>query len=562
MSEPEFAGYPVASATKNFLITYGPPTSTGQVDAEAYHRARAIAETCEADLSTLEKLFACSFQSDGRNRYSTWVHVPTSAGPGGASNNGWARSKSSFISIDGTVSPTGPAPGALPVYEEFARMLFVAELAEILMDFSPYGWDRGGSDGEALSIVLAAELHPIGYYQSGRGGPRVNVWLQSTDRPDWVTDNERTDENWVSFGCGVLFLNYLRYQLGYPLEKIIRTGWGPSLYRNPSLADRFDQLTGAGAEWAFPGFAGQIAEHIPAGSGIVVSSDNIFPLRPAHGRTMSLSVSSIPIGSVRGGTEKVRLKPGFICDETDYEFWRTAEITELDVSAFPHGFGAAKVAWAVNGVPLSIHGTQAWVDVPVEAVVSNPGGKATDLGKRTTTLTYVVRDGWNRSNLAIRNTASVGIYDLDVTASATETSPSDHAVTVQSVTTYMREVDYELEPRYAADRRRCNPEFTTVGRALSDLVDVLVLLRNAPDPPPDMYLDRILERAEQVSRQLAHAAETQSVSLESIRRELVSPSTVAEAIGAARHLTALPELSAVEGLQRDRGEKPSPASGS
>ncbi|GAA0699316.1 hypothetical protein GCM10010193_62630 [Kitasatospora atroaurantiaca] len=286
----DWLGFSVAADTPNFVITYGEWLNQ-QPDADALRRAQAIGETCEADLAALEKLFDCNFNAGGRNRYGTWVHVSHSDGPGDVSNLGWLRDQISRISIGSTYIPTAPTPSQQNVFDEFARMLFVAELAEILMDFTGYGWNRSWSDGEALSIVLATELHPIGYYRSGNG-PRVNEWLGTTDRPDWVTNTAQSDADRVSYGCGILFINYLRHQLGYSLEQIIRT-------RGSDLADRFDALTGVGHNFAFPAFARILAEHIPVGSGINMPVDNVFPLRDGNDRSVGLSKSWTQISRPR-----------------------------------------------------------------------------------------------------------------------------------------------------------------------------------------------------------------------------------------------------------------------
>ena len=41
------------------------------------------------------------------------------------------------------------------------------------------------------------------------------AWLDS-DRPDFVSRTDPSDNNFVSTGCATLFLNYLRHQLGFP----------------------------------------------------------------------------------------------------------------------------------------------------------------------------------------------------------------------------------------------------------------------------------------------------------------------------------------------------------
>jgi len=86
-----------------------------------------------------------------------------------------------------------------------AQMLFVAELAEVLMGFTNYGWRAGNTAGEGLSRVAAAELYPAGYYASNYG-PFVNGWLGSTPRPGWVASTEGTDQDAISFGCAIVFL--------------------------------------------------------------------------------------------------------------------------------------------------------------------------------------------------------------------------------------------------------------------------------------------------------------------------------------------------------------------
>jgi hypothetical protein len=108
---------------------------------------------------------------------------------------------------------------------EFPRFVFVAELAEILMGFTGYGWDAGHSPGEGLSNLLGALLHPAGYYDTGQG-PRINQWLNGSvgvppipPRADFVSNTVNTDKDILSYGCGILFINYLVYQLGKPVPR-------------------------------------------------------------------------------------------------------------------------------------------------------------------------------------------------------------------------------------------------------------------------------------------------------------------------------------------------------
>jgi hypothetical protein len=94
-------------------------------------------------------------------------------------------------------------------------MLVVAEADEVFMDNQDKEWDCGSSPGEGLSRVLSTELYP--HEQNGFvTGPS---WLRS-DRPDFVSDSDGTDQNFVSIGCATLFINYLRHQLGFNLYQI------------------------------------------------------------------------------------------------------------------------------------------------------------------------------------------------------------------------------------------------------------------------------------------------------------------------------------------------------
>jgi hypothetical protein len=213
-------------------------------------RLEPIGGTCENDLNTLEGWFSCNYDN---SPYGIWVHVAPGTHLGGASNRGYDNDQSSTMAINGTYAPPNASPNTT-LRDEMARMLFVAELAEILMDFTASAWDRGNSMGEGLSILAAETLHPTGYYGTGQG-PRINPWLQGS-RPDSVTNSDETDKNALSYGCAALFLNYLRYQLGFSFDQIVAAAGGIQVLAIPglnkvSLAVVFSKLT-----------AGQQRQHI------------------------------------------------------------------------------------------------------------------------------------------------------------------------------------------------------------------------------------------------------------------------------------------------------------
>jgi hypothetical protein len=143
-------------------------------------------------------------------------------------------------------------------------MLVVAEADEVFMANQAAGWDCGASNGEGLSRVLAAELYPAQL----DGFATASSWLNS-NRPDFVTRNDPTDINFVSIGCSVLFINYLRSQLGHSLTSIVQAG-------GPTLQEVHRALTGSTD--AFGPFAALLQRHFPAGTPVNLPNDNPFPL--------------------------------------------------------------------------------------------------------------------------------------------------------------------------------------------------------------------------------------------------------------------------------------------
>ena len=237
--------------TAHFLIALGEDTP----DTRA--AAAAIAQTCEADLATLSAWFSVNWDDFP---YGIWVSVDVDAAdPRPHADNFWfGTSQSPHIEVYGV--GIGNAAGREDIRDEMARMLFVAELAEVLMNFSGNGWDPSASNGEGLSRVAAAELHPLGYYRpagSANNAPYGSDWLRLPFRTrdaqdgsapglryDFVSVTENTDQNDLSFGCAILFIYYLHTQLRFTWQAIATSPGG-------TLADTFAHLTGRPATSGF-----------------------------------------------------------------------------------------------------------------------------------------------------------------------------------------------------------------------------------------------------------------------------------------------------------------------
>lgn len=144
------------------------------------------------------------------------------------------------------------------------------EATEVFENDQNAGWNPGGSNGEALSRILAfdaypKELSPAGTGETWESGAN---WLDS-DRPNWVDNTEGTDLNFVSIGCGTLFINWLRYQLGFDLVQIVCAG-------GATLAETFNRLTGGTN--GFDQFNNLLSLRYPPGIPSGLTTDNPFPI--------------------------------------------------------------------------------------------------------------------------------------------------------------------------------------------------------------------------------------------------------------------------------------------
>ena len=181
--------------TTNFSVSYD-STFTGGGNPNGLALAQGVVDYCEYDLVRLSLLFG------GILPASLPIQIQLVPGSGGAANNG---SNTIWCYCDTSTDPLG-----LP-------SLVVAEEAEIFMVTEGKGWIPGYSNGEALSRVCAQILYPNRAWLWSTGNSWLNGDPSSPNpaRSDFVDSVWPTDQDYVSIGCGSLFLNYLAYQLNY-----------------------------------------------------------------------------------------------------------------------------------------------------------------------------------------------------------------------------------------------------------------------------------------------------------------------------------------------------------
>lgn len=238
LNAPAPAAYTLRGSTGDFDVSYD--TTLGS-DGQAL--ADAILGHCEQDLSQLRSFFGAG----STGRFSVFIDPGTF----GAYHSGCAATVIHCAAYNATDG-------------DLENFLNCAEVDEVLMAVQAKGWNCGASAGEGLSRVLAAELHPasLGRFAS------ASHWLNSA-RPDWVTQTEGTDRDYVSIGCATLFINYLRHQLHFSLAQIVQAA-------GTTLQQTYERLTGSTD--AFGPFASLLEARFPPGVTVDLPNDNPFPL--------------------------------------------------------------------------------------------------------------------------------------------------------------------------------------------------------------------------------------------------------------------------------------------
>jgi hypothetical protein len=234
--------YTFAGSTAGFDVSY-----ETTLKSEGQALADAVLGRCEQDLSQLRSIFG----GVSAGRFSVIIDLATPGTPSYAYHFSCAGTEIHCVADTATDG-------------DLANFLNCAEVAEVLMAAQAKGWNCGASAGEGLSRVLATELHPasLGRFAS------ASHWLNSA-RPDWVTQTEETDRDYVSIGCATLFINYLRHQLHFSLAQVVQAA-------GATLQQTCERLTGSTD--AFGPFASLLEARFPRGVTVDLPNDNPFPL--------------------------------------------------------------------------------------------------------------------------------------------------------------------------------------------------------------------------------------------------------------------------------------------
>lgn len=231
-------------------------------------------------------------------------------GSGGAYHYGCDFTTGGVLYLDATFANTTQNPLDLEV------ALYIAELSEAFMGTQGKGWGCGSSNGEGLSRFLAENSPPGVMPTWGITGPS---WAAAVF-PDWVTKTEATDRNYVSTGCAVVYLYWMR-SLGFTISQITQAG-------GATLADNYKTLTGKTTAYN---------DLLAAVKGLSITSDNPFAERlyQMHGDGTIWHYTSPPISGWELLDDNPQARSIVACGNLLYQM---------------HGDGTI---WTYNGPPIT-----------------------------------------------------------------------------------------------------------------------------------------------------------------------------------------------------------------
>jgi hypothetical protein len=480
----------------------------------AKQRGQKLIETCESEFSLLRSWFQNTTGFGPANRVTLQVEKASLAVNYGYHADGTTKIVMNPFDDQGTSS----------LADDAVQGLFIAEIIEVLMacrdvQTGNTTWHEAKSDGEGLSRMAVGLLHPASYY-SLLGGPYVNGWLQSNTRNDWISQNENTDKDSDSFGCSILFLYYLRYQLGHSMTDIITKA-------GATLEQTYHALTGASGGYAkFTQFLGPF---FPIGQTPALKTDNPFPLQQGQQRTVQLNFAQESNGadSVQS-TGIAHVSPFLLCPFKDYHYQLFNTPVRLRCTASAAGFAQPVYEWNVNGLDVSA-GTitplgTVFTDDPNQPNAQNSANEiikvnCTDAGDTSTYQTI-------SHEFDITSVDHLGHEQLAIQVSVHEKFASNDKVTTigWAILDTQRLV---FEAQYYKDRAACKEALDRImSRIKGELAyNWIPIVLTLPDPPPDLY--RSMKVYEQIS------SDIQAVAMKD--RELADQ--IATALGGILHVS-------------------------
>ncbi|HEY6183026.1 MAG TPA: hypothetical protein VIW67_12320 [Terriglobales bacterium] len=481
--------------TPNFTIKYDDQY------ANALALAQAIIGRVEDEFTVLATWFAINsgFGSDHRVQVSLEKFSASKAKTAAAYNYGYDYNlgivtKDPEIHID----ISGAAMwGSLENKTRYILMMLVAELSEIFMSYNvatggPGVWARVSSAGEGLSHYCQIARYP-GIHAAYYGHP-INAWLTSSDRPDWITENEDTDGNEVSWGCSLLFIYYLVDQLGHSGPWVIQNGGGTLENTYKALTNQ--QGGNPGSNLGYTAFTDLLNQYFPIGHTPGLDTNDPFPLLDVTRRSVNVrlgeQVFGIPHVSDSGDLERQFL----LCPKKKYHWDLLQKTVLLEIDADASGFGLPQYSWSINGTALpSGYSTMTTLASVYTPDPSAPEDYLGSMALQPVDVICTVYSTVSKSDLILRLGPAFenmpGEIDLLVTVSVVDKyfhpTESDSRTLGEALTN----TELKWDSAYLVDKRSCSEKwFNATKRRLTSPFDNLnhsiSVILTLPDPPAEL----------------------------------------------------------------------------
>lgn len=489
------------ASTTNFTIQYQDNFPN------AIHRAQKLKADAENEFAQLRSWFKNTTGFGTGNRVVLQVDQASLANNNGYRTNGTMK----------IVMNPFDNMGVSDLADDAVMGLFIAEIIEVLMACRNFQtgtttWIENHSDGEGLSRMAVGLFHPDGYYQV-LGGPFVNGWLQSANRNDWISQNESSDTDGDSFGCSLLFLYWLRSQLGLGMVDMITKA-------GATLEATYHNLTGnSGAYTAFTDF---IKPFFPVGKTATLKTDDPFPLLTGQQRSVQLSFDEVSNGaSTIAGQGVAHVSPFLTCPAKDYHYTIYNQAVRLRCSANTTGFGQPVYSWKINGQAVGSFGsvsptTTVYTDDPNTPYHQNTVNEPVNVNFQDDgdTSTY---QGMSHE-LDLTNGDHLGHESLQIEVSVHEKYASNDTVATAGLATLDAQL-LQYENQFYVDGAACSEAFH---RKLSQYLEYnwIPIILTLPDPPPDLY--RGIRILEEISREIAAVARKNPAAAAEITRAVTA----------------------------------------
>jgi hypothetical protein len=464
----------------NFTINFDPA-----VLPNSPKRANALFRVVEEEFTTLTDWFGVTAGFGTGNRIN--INFVGSLPKGGANNFGYKSDGTTTMNLISRETDPSDSNAA-----SIVQMSFVAEFVEILMSYrntqGPETWNPSYSHGEGLSLMCAQLRFPAGY--KAAYGTWVNPWLQLPDRDaaahDWITNPKKTDGDSESFGCSLLFLFYLKSQLGKSMTDIIQKG-------GSTLEITYKNLTGQSG--AITAFRNLINPYFPVGSTPTLTTDDPFPLLKGNQRQVDIDPATAPfINPFIARSGEAEVSPGILCAKKRYHFDIFSTPQMLICNATAKGFGQPVYKWRVNGVDVPSNGT---ISPVVSVTIDDPTlPKLSSTKMVPVPIQCAITPATFTSTLVMTFNLVVEHIDLVIEAFANEKFASTEVTSgIDWVT-----VDNETlvwEDQYYIDRAACEKRWRDLINRYVRFDEFFNILHTLPDPPDDY--GRVIRQLEQLS---------------------------------------------------------------